>query len=196
MTDTILYIALVAGGLALLLAVYYTRIVLAAPQGNERMVELSTAIREGAMAFLKREYTWVSVFVVVMAVLIAVLLDWGAPWGAVAYVFGAVLSALAGFVGMRIATAANARTTEAARQGGIATGPPCRFQGWCRHGIHRRRAWPARGGLGILALRRRRSAGRPQLGGHRHRNRSWRIVHRSVRSCGWRDLHQGSGRWR
>jgi K(+)-stimulated pyrophosphate-energized sodium pump len=129
MTDTILYIALVAGVLALVLALYYTRAVLAAPQGNERMIELSTAIREGAMAFLKREYTWVSVFVVVMAVLIAVLLDWGRPWGAVAYVFGAVLSALAGFVGMRIATAANARTTEAARTGGIPAALPVAFRG-------------------------------------------------------------------
>ena len=111
MTDTILYIALVAGALALVLAVYYTRVVQAAPRGNERMMELSDAIREGAMAFLKREYTWVSVFVVIMAILIATLLDWGAPWGAVAYVGGAILSAFAGFVGMRIATAANSRTT-------------------------------------------------------------------------------------
>ena len=71
MTDTILYIALIAGALALVLAVFYARAVMAAPRGNERMVELSTAIREGAMAFLKREYTWVSVFVLVMAILIA-----------------------------------------------------------------------------------------------------------------------------
>lgn len=127
--DTILYIALGAGVLGLLLAVYYTRVVMAAPQGNERMVELSTAIREGAMAFLKREYTWVSVFVVVMAILIAVLLDWGRPWGAVAYVFGAALSALAGYIGMRIATAANSRTTEAARTGGVSAALPIAFRG-------------------------------------------------------------------
>ncbi|HJQ76625.1 MAG TPA: sodium-translocating pyrophosphatase [Acidimicrobiia bacterium] len=129
MTDTILYIALAAGALALVLAVYYTRVVLAAPQGNERMVELSTAIREGAMAFLRREYIWVSVFVLAMAVLIAVLLEWGRPWGAIAYVFGAVLSGLAGFIGMRIATAANARTTEAARTGGIPAALPVAFRG-------------------------------------------------------------------
>ncbi len=145
MTDTILYFALVAGVLALVLAVYYTRAVLAAPQGNERMVELSTAIREGAMAFLKREYTWVSVFVVVMAVLIAVLLDWGAPWGALAYVFGAVLSALAGFVGMRIATAANARTTEAARTGGIPAALPVAFRGGAVMGF-------TVAGLGLLGV--------------------------------------------
>jgi K(+)-stimulated pyrophosphate-energized sodium pump len=145
MTDTILYFALVAGVLALVLAVYYTRAVLAAPQGNERMVELSTAIRAGAMAFLKREYTWVSVFVVVMAVLIAVLLEWGRPWGSVAYVFGAVLSALAGFVGMRIATAANARTTEAARTGGITAALPVAFRGGAVMGF-------TVAGLGLLGV--------------------------------------------
>ncbi len=145
MTDTILYIALVAGGLALILAVYYTRVVLAADQGNERMIELATAIRQGAMAFLRREYTWVSVFVVVMAVLIAVLLDWGRPWGAIAYVFGAVLSGLAGLVGMRIATAANSRTTEAARQGGIPAALPVAFRGGAVMGF-------TVAGLGLLGV--------------------------------------------
>ncbi|MFP3882760.1 MAG: sodium-translocating pyrophosphatase [Actinomycetota bacterium] len=145
MTDTILYFALVAGVLALALAVYYTRAVLAAPQGNERMVELAAAIRAGAMTFLRREYTWVSVFVVVMAVLIATLLDWGAPWGATAYVFGAVLSALAGFVGMRIATAANSRTTEAARTGGIKSALPVAFRGGAVMGF-------TVAGLGLLGV--------------------------------------------
>ncbi|MGD2059874.1 MAG: sodium-translocating pyrophosphatase [Acidimicrobiia bacterium] len=145
MTDTILYIALAAGVLALLLAVFYTRAVLAAPQGNERMVELSAAIRAGAMAFLRREYTWVSVFVVVMATLIATLLEWGRPWGAVAYVFGAILSALAGFVGMRIATAANARTTEAARTGGIPAALPIAFRGGAVMGF-------TVAGLGLLGV--------------------------------------------
>jgi K(+)-stimulated pyrophosphate-energized sodium pump len=145
MTDTILYIALGAGALALLLAVYYSRVVLAADRGNERMVELADAIRDGAMAFLKREYAWVSVFVLVMAVLIATLLDWGAPWGAVAYVFGAVLSALAGYVGMRIATAANSRTTEAARTGGIPAALPVAFRGGAVMGF-------TVAGLGLLGI--------------------------------------------
>ncbi len=145
MADTILYIALGAGLLALLLAVFYTRLVLAAPRGNERMVELSDAIREGAMAFLKREYTWVSVFVLVMAVLIASLLEWGRPWGAIAYVFGAVLSAFAGFVGMRIATAANSRTTEAARTGGIPAALPVAFRGGAVMGF-------TVAGLGLLGI--------------------------------------------
>jgi K(+)-stimulated pyrophosphate-energized sodium pump len=123
MTDTLLYVALFAGVAALVLAVYYARAVLATPRGSERMVEISDAIREGAMAFLRREYTWVAVFVAAMGLLIGFLLADGG-FRALAYLFGAILSAGAGFVGMRIATAANSRTTEAARLGGI--------QGLCR----------------------------------------------------------------
>ncbi|MGH8950934.1 MAG: sodium/proton-translocating pyrophosphatase, partial [Acidimicrobiia bacterium] len=145
MLDTVLYVALGAGVAALLLAVFYTRAVLAAPQGNERMVELSTAIRQGAMAFLRREYTWVSVFVLVMAVLIAVFLDWGRPWGAIAYVFGAVLSGAAGYIGMRIATQANSRTTEAARSGGIPAALPVAFRGGAVMGF-------TVAGLGLLGV--------------------------------------------
>ena len=129
MTNTVLSIALVAGVAALGLAVFYTRAVLATSQGNERMVELAAAIREGAMAFIRREYTWVAVFVAAMAVLIFIFLEWGRPWGAIAYIAGAALSAGAGFVGMRIATAANARTTEAARTGGISAALPVAFRG-------------------------------------------------------------------
>ena len=127
--DLWLYVAVGAGLAGLLLAVLFSRQVLRAPQGNDRMKELSAAIREGAMAFLRREYTWVAAFVVVMAILIFALLDYGRPWGAIAYVFGAILSALAGFVGMRIATAANARTAEAARVGGVRTALPLAFRG-------------------------------------------------------------------
>ena len=111
----------------------------------QRMIELAAAIRAGAMAFLRREYMWVSVFVVVMAVLIAVFLDWGRPWGALAYVFGAVLSGSAGLVGMRIATAANARTTEAARQGGIPQALPLAFRGGAVMGF-------TVAGLGLLGV--------------------------------------------
>ena len=104
----------------LYLAALFARQVNSASPGNELMQELMGAIREGAMAFIRREYTAVAGFVAIMAILIFVLLpDWGRPWGAIAYIFGAVLSALAGFIGMRIATAANARTAEAARTGGI-----------------------------------------------------------------------------
>ena len=127
--DVWLYVAMVMGLAALVLAAVYGRQVIAVSPGNDRMVELMNAIREGAMAFMRREYLAIAGFVVVMSVLILIFLDWGRPWGAVAYIFGAVLSGLAGFVGMRIATAANARTAEAAREGGTATALPVAFRG-------------------------------------------------------------------
>jgi len=100
--------------MGLLLAWFFYNNVKAASPGDERMVFLMTEIQKGARAFLKKEYSWVSVFVAVMAVLIAVLI---APAAAVTYVIGAALSGLAGYVGMTVATMANARTTEAAKDG-------------------------------------------------------------------------------
>ncbi len=124
-----LYIAMAMGVVGLVVAAFYASQVLSADPGNEEMVRLMSVIRQGAMAFLRREYLAIAVFVALMTILIVVFLPWGWPWGAVAYVFGAFLSALAGFIGMRIATAANARTAEAARQGGVALALPVAFRG-------------------------------------------------------------------
>ncbi|MFV0524377.1 MAG: sodium-translocating pyrophosphatase [Acidimicrobiales bacterium] len=108
------YLAFLSAIAALALAgFFYTNVKKASP-GNERMVFLMTEIQNGARAFLKQEYTWVAGFVVVMAVLIGAFIS---PWGTISYVLGAVLSATAGYVGMTVATMANARTTEAARSG-------------------------------------------------------------------------------
>jgi K(+)-stimulated pyrophosphate-energized sodium pump len=140
-----LYLALAIAVAALALAFTFSRQVNAASPGSDRMRELMEAIREGAMAFIRREYMAVAGFVVIMAILIFVLLDWGRPWGAVAYIFGATMSGLAGFVGMRVATAANARTTEAAREGGIAKALPLAFRGGAVMGF-------TVAGLGLLGL--------------------------------------------
>ena len=115
--DIVPYLAVIAALAGLALAAYFSKVVHAADPGNIRMQELGAAIREGAMAFLRREYTYVSVFVLAMCVLIFAVLDYGRPWGAIAYLFGALFSSIAGFIGMRIATAANHRTAEAARTG-------------------------------------------------------------------------------
>lgn len=115
--DLVPYLAALSALAGLGLAAFFYKAVTAESPGNERMVELMTAIQEGARAFLRREYQWVAGFVVAMAVLIFALLDYGRPWGAIAYVLGAVFSALAGFIGMDIATKANARTTQAATIG-------------------------------------------------------------------------------
>jgi len=113
--------ALAALGLA---GFFYTDVKKASP-GNDRMVYLMTEIQNGAKAFLRQEYTWVAVFVVVLAVLIAALIQIEA---AAAYIIGAALSALAGYVGMTVATMANARTTEAAKEG-PAKALPVAFRG-------------------------------------------------------------------
>ncbi|WP_419551605.1 sodium-translocating pyrophosphatase [Candidatus Poriferisodalis sp.] len=122
------YLALIASGLALLLAYYFAKVVLRADPGTDLMREIGGAIREGAMAFLRREYKWVSVFVAAMFVLLLVVPIDGRPAASFAYLMGAVLSSVAGFVGMRIATAANTRTANAARQG-AAKALPLAFKG-------------------------------------------------------------------
>ena len=112
--DMIPYLAAASAILGLALAAYYYRAVAAASPGDDRMVFLMTEIQKGARAFLYKEYSWVAVFVVALAILLAIII---APLAAISYVLGAVLSAGAGFVGMTVATMANARTAEAAKEG-------------------------------------------------------------------------------
>jgi K(+)-stimulated pyrophosphate-energized sodium pump len=86
--------------------------------GNERMKEISTYIAEGAMAFLKAEYKILTYFVIIGAILLGVMgaSNENSHWSiAIAFVIGAFFSALAGFIGMSIATKANVRTAQAAR---------------------------------------------------------------------------------
>ena len=80
--------------------------------GNERMKELAGYIQDGAMAFLKREYFYLAIFVGAVCLLILFSLGWQT---AIAFVVGAIFSIFAGYFGMRIATSANVRTAEAAR---------------------------------------------------------------------------------
>ena len=83
-------------------------------QGTPKMQEIANAIREGAMAFLRREYKVVVIFGIIVIALLAYFINWQT---AVAFFVGATCSALAGYIGMRIATKANVRTTNAARKG-------------------------------------------------------------------------------
>ena len=122
------YFALTASALALLLAYYFANTVMKADEGTDLMKEIGQAIREGAMAFLRREYQWVSAFVAAMFVLLLIVPIEGRPSASFAYLMGAVLSSIAGFVGMRIATAANTRTANAAREG-AAKALPLAFKG-------------------------------------------------------------------
>ncbi len=83
--------------------------------GNETMIDLGEQIHDGAMAFLRREYTVLAGFVAVVAVLLGLAIGWTSSG---AYVFGAISSVLAGFAGMKAATRANTRTSAAANQEG------------------------------------------------------------------------------
>ena len=135
------YLAMISAVGGLLLAVFYYKSVESAPPGNERMVFLMKEIQKGARAFLKQEYTWVSVFVLAMIILLAIVID---PLASVSYLIGAVLSATAGYAGMTVATMANARTTEAARKG-PSVALPVAFRGGAVMGF-------AVAGLALLGL--------------------------------------------
>lgn len=111
------YAAPIVGLIALCFAYYKNSKVAIADPGNEKMREIASAIAEGAMAFLRREYRLLSIFVLAVAILLA-LSQWGNPvmmLQSTAFIAGAVASALAGFFGMRVATMANVRTANAAR---------------------------------------------------------------------------------
>ena len=115
--ELIPYLAIVAALAALALAAYYAKVVNAADPGNEVMQEIAAAIRDGAMAFLRREYRAIAFFVLALTIVVFIALPTLRPWGSIGVIMGAVFSAIAGFVGMRIATAANVRTANAARDG-------------------------------------------------------------------------------
>ena len=115
-------IAIVAGAVALLFATGMAVRVLTADPGNQRMRLIGDAIREGATAFLRREYLVLVPFVIVVAVVLWVLIDWytldaTTPKTAISYLVGTVCSASAGLVGMNVAVRANVRTAAAAMHG-------------------------------------------------------------------------------
>ena len=109
-----IYIAIATGALALIFALSLTHRVLKEDQGTDAMKEIGRAVQEGASAFLRREYTTLAIFVVIVAVVLGVFID---PETAVAYVVGAICSAGTGYIGMSIAVRANTRTASAAMRG-------------------------------------------------------------------------------
>jgi len=113
----LLGLATVTGLVALVFAVFKSRWILRQDPGDEKMREIGTAIREGAMAFLGREYRVLLIFVIIVAALLALANRGAVRLVAVSFVIGAVCSGSAGFFGMRVATSANNRTTQGARSG-------------------------------------------------------------------------------
>ena len=122
----ILIFAIIAAVLALLFAAIRVRDVLAEDEGNDLMKTIARAIQAGAATFLKREYTFLAGFVVVVFVVLLIFIDLDVldkfdgtdhRWTSISYIIGAILSASAGYAGMLIAVRANVRTAAKAREG-------------------------------------------------------------------------------
>jgi len=117
--QTLIYIIPAFGVLALLYTVWKSSVVSGKDAGTEKMAGIAKHISDGAMAFLKAEYKILAIFVVCVAILLGIsgTKEGSSPLIALSFILGAVCSALAGFIGMKVATKANVRTTNAARNG-------------------------------------------------------------------------------
>ena len=121
-----------AGFAGLVMAWLMYRFVKKQPSGNDVMRDLASAIHDGSMTFLRREYSYLIPFLIVVALLLSLLLNWST---ALAYLFGGTCSILAGLFGMQSATIANVRTTEAARSEGQAKALQVAFSGGAVMGL-------------------------------------------------------------
>ena len=101
-------VAPITASISILVAIYLYFYINKQSSGTNRMQEIAGAIQEGARAFLKVEFKYLGAFVVVVAAVLAIFLD---PIMAVAYVFGSICSAMAGFLGMTVALKANVKST-------------------------------------------------------------------------------------
>src|SRR5437868_14133337 len=106
-----LWLIVLCGALSIVYGIFTTRSLLAADAGTARMQEISAAVREGAQAYLKRQYTTIGIVGVVIFVIAFFLLGWHS---AIGFAIGAILSGAAGFIGMNVSVRANVRVAQAA----------------------------------------------------------------------------------
>ncbi len=112
--EWLLYVVPLSAVIGLIFALLLWLKIKRAGEGSEKMQEIANAIHEGAMAFLRREYSYLVVFIIVLAAVLAIFID---PLTAICFVIGGIFSALSGYVGMNVSTRANVRTAHAARTG-------------------------------------------------------------------------------
>ncbi|HVQ59466.1 MAG TPA: sodium-translocating pyrophosphatase [Solirubrobacterales bacterium] len=125
LTDYGVVVALVCAGAAVVYGLIVTQRLMAKPAGNDRMREISTAVQEGAQAYLSRQYTIIAALALPIAVLLLLLQNWET---AVGFLIGAILSGATGFIGMNVSVRANSRVAEAAR-GGVPPALDVAFKG-------------------------------------------------------------------
>jgi K(+)-stimulated pyrophosphate-energized sodium pump len=109
-----LWLAIAAGGLAILYGIVSTQWILKQPAGNQRMQDIALAIQEGAGAYMNRQYTTIGFVGVVLFVALGLALHWPT---AIGFAIGAIFSGLAGYIGMFVSVRANVRTAQAATKG-------------------------------------------------------------------------------
>ncbi|MDO5724836.1 MAG: sodium-translocating pyrophosphatase [Tissierellia bacterium] len=145
MEEILIWLAPVSGVLALLFAAYKAKYVASLDAGNERMREISMHISDGAMAFLKREYNSIAIFMVVMGIVLGIANGANGIKVVINFLIGGIFSIIAGYVGMKVATKANVRTANMAMQSGMGKALDVAFSGGAVMGM-------GVVGLGILGI--------------------------------------------
>ena len=106
--------AIICGLGAIAYGIFSIRWIIALPQGNDQMKEIANAVQEGASAYLNRQYSTISIVGLILFIGLGVALSW---YTAIGFAIGAILSGLAGYIGMNVSVRSNSRTAEAANEG-------------------------------------------------------------------------------